>query len=102
VALLGERRLRTRLLAAAAKASALCAVVALSTTATGTPTGAAPEPSRPAGSDCSFRGAAAGDGPPTALIRTERGRVREVPFAVGWDVYNGRRPGSLLAVCSDR
>jgi hypothetical protein len=102
VALLGERRLRTRLAAAAAKASALCAVVALSATATGTPTGAAPEPPRTAGDDCSFQGAAAGEAPPTALIRTQHGQVREVPFSVGWDVYNGRRPGTLLAVCSDR
>ncbi|QIG44968.1 hypothetical protein G5V58_21300 [Nocardioides anomalus] len=106
MALLGERRLRTRLLAAGLKASAACAVVvALSAASAGTPTGAAPEPAGPAGpagSDCSFRGAAAGDSPPTALIRTPRGQVREVPFAVGWDVYNGRRPGSLLAVCTER
>ena len=34
-----------------------------------------------------------------ALIRTGAGRLRVVSFAAGWQVYNGRRPGVLLAVC---
>lgn len=37
----------------------------------------------------------------SALIRTREGRLREVSFEVGWDVYNGRRPGTLVAVCLD-
>jgi hypothetical protein len=51
--------------------------------------------------DCSHAGlghrAVAG----SALIRTARGEVRQVSFDVGWDVYNGRRPGTLIAVCLD-
>lgn len=35
----------------------------------------------------------------SALIRTAGGQLREVPFRVGWDVYTGRRPGTLVAVC---
>jgi hypothetical protein len=41
------------------------------------------------------------DRPARALIRTEQGRVRQVSFDVAWDVYNGRRPGTVLAVCLD-
>jgi hypothetical protein len=37
----------------------------------------------------------------SALIRTEGGQVRAVSFETGWDVFNGRRPGSLIAVCVD-
>jgi hypothetical protein len=36
-----------------------------------------------------------------ALIRTAQGTVRRVSFAVGWDVYTGRRPGTLIAACLD-
>jgi len=36
-----------------------------------------------------------------ALIRTTRGVVRKVSFETGWDVYTGRRPGTLVAVCID-
>jgi hypothetical protein len=36
-----------------------------------------------------------------ALIRTADGAVRRVRFAVGWDVYTGRRPGTLIAACLD-
>ena len=39
--------------------------------------------------------------PESALIRTAAGRVRQVSFEFGWDVYNGRRPGTLIAVCLD-
>jgi hypothetical protein len=35
----------------------------------------------------------------SALIRTSGGNVRVVSFEKGWDVYNGKRPGSLIAVC---
>jgi hypothetical protein len=37
----------------------------------------------------------------SALIRTTGGELRQVSFEVGWDVYNGRRPGTLVAVCLD-
>jgi hypothetical protein len=37
-----------------------------------------------------------------SLIRTERGDLRRVSFEVGWDVYTGRRPGTLVAACLDR
>jgi len=36
-----------------------------------------------------------------ALIRTARGDVRVVSFEKAWDVYNGKRPGDLIAVCVD-
>jgi hypothetical protein len=36
-----------------------------------------------------------------ALIRTADGAVRRVTFRVGWDVYTGRRPGTLIAACLD-
>jgi hypothetical protein len=39
--------------------------------------------------------------PASALIRTTTGEVHLVSFEVGWDVYNGRRPGTLIAVCLD-
>jgi hypothetical protein len=29
------------------------------------------------------------------------GDLRQVSFQVGWDVYNGKRPGTLIAVCLD-
>ena len=37
-----------------------------------------------------------------SLIRTEQGDLRRVSFEVGWDVYTGRRPGTLVAACLDR
>lgn len=37
----------------------------------------------------------------SAVIRTERGHVRQVSFERGWDVYSGREPGTLLAVCTE-
>lgn len=39
--------------------------------------------------------------PASALIRTSRGTIRQVSFEKGWDVYNGRLPGTLIAVCLD-
>ena len=50
---------------------------------------------------CSYDGYGARAVPGSALIRTDAGRVRLVSFDVGWDVYNGRRPGTLIAVCLD-
>jgi len=50
---------------------------------------------------CSSAGFGEGAMPSSALIRTPAGEVREVSFEVGWDVYNGKRPGTLIAVCLD-
>jgi hypothetical protein len=50
---------------------------------------------------CSHTGLGGGEIPASALIRTTRGKVRQVSFDVGWKVYTGRRPGTLLAVCQD-
>ena len=49
--------------------------------------------------NCSFEGYGDSAIPESALIRTTRGELRQVSFEVGWDVYNGRRPGTLIAVC---
>ena len=49
--------------------------------------------------DCSYTGYGDAAVPASALIRTARGTVRQVSFEIGWDVYNGRRPGTLIAVC---
>jgi hypothetical protein len=49
--------------------------------------------------ECSHSGFDAGTVPASALIQTDAGIVRQVSFEVGWDVYNGRRPGTLIAVC---
>ena len=46
-------------------------------------------------------GSATRRSPASALIRTDAGEVRQVSFEVGWDVYNGRRAGTLIAVCRD-
>ena len=50
---------------------------------------------------CSYAGFGSTTTPTSALIRTTRGKLRQVSFEVGWDVYNGRRPGTLIAVCLD-
>jgi hypothetical protein len=50
---------------------------------------------------CSFAGFGDRAVPASALIRTAAGEVRQVSFEVGWDVYNGKRPGTLIAVCLD-
>jgi hypothetical protein len=50
---------------------------------------------------CSYTGLANDAIPASALIRTTQGELRQVTFAVGWDVYNGKRPGTLVAVCLD-
>ena len=48
---------------------------------------------------CSFQGFDRKTPVASALIRTSGGNVRVVSFEKGWDIYNGRRPGSLIAVC---
>ena len=48
---------------------------------------------------CSTTGFGAGTIPASALIRTERGRVRMVSFDRGWAIHTGDRPGTLMAVC---
>jgi len=50
---------------------------------------------------CSYTGFGNRAVPSSALIRTPRGQIRQVSFDVGWDVYNGKRPGTLIAVCLD-
>jgi len=50
---------------------------------------------------CWSRGLDDGSEATSALIRTVRGDVRVVSFEKGWDVYNGKRPGDLIAVCVD-
>jgi hypothetical protein len=50
---------------------------------------------------CSFQGFGAQVQAASALIRTSGGNLRVVSFEKGWDVYNGKRPGSLVAVCLD-
>ena len=50
---------------------------------------------------CSYSGFGSRAVPASALIRTPAGRVRQVSFEEGWDVYNGKLPGTLIAVCRD-
>jgi hypothetical protein len=50
---------------------------------------------------CSYEGFGEGTPAASALIRTAGGNVRVVSFEKGWDVYNGKLPGSLIAVCLD-
>ncbi len=50
---------------------------------------------------CSYAGFGDGALPASALIRNARGELRRVTFEVGWDVYNGSKPGTLIAVCRD-
>ena len=50
---------------------------------------------------CSFEGFGGHALAGSALIRTSGGNLRVVSFERGWDVYNGKRPGRLVAVCLD-
>ena len=50
---------------------------------------------------CSYSGFGTGTIPSSALIRNARGELRVVSFDVGWDVYNKKKPGTLIAVCLD-
>ena len=50
---------------------------------------------------CSYSGFGSEAIPTSALIRTDSGEVRQVSFEEGWDVFNGKRPGTLIAVCLD-
>jgi len=54
-----------------------------------------------AGAHCSYTGFDDARLPASALIRTARGKLRMVTFEIGWEVYNGKRPGTLIAVCPD-
>ncbi len=49
------------------------------------------------------RGNGAEPGTPIEACETcgGQGQVRQVSFDVAWDVYKGRRPGTVLAVCVD-
>ena len=48
---------------------------------------------------CSTTGFADGSLPGAALLRTERGQLRVVGFARGWQAHEGLLPGTLVAVC---
>lgn len=50
---------------------------------------------------CSLQGLTSQAPAGSALIRTSGGNLRVVSFETGWDVYNGQRPGRLVAVCLD-
>jgi hypothetical protein len=50
---------------------------------------------------CSYQGFGPRSEAASALIRTSGGNVRVVSFEKGWDVFNGKRPGTLIAVCLD-
>ncbi len=52
--------------------------------------------------NCSSTGFAPGTQPDSALVRTTRGELRVVSFDRGWDVFTGRSPGLLVAVCLGR
>ncbi|MBC9734266.1 hypothetical protein [Nocardioides marmotae] len=52
--------------------------------------------------NCSSTGFDPGTQPDSALVRTTRGELRIVSFDRGWDVFTGRRPGLLVAVCLAR
>ena len=51
---------------------------------------------------CSTKGFADDAIPASAIIRTSSGEVRQVSFEVGWAVYTGSRPGTLIAVCLEQ
>jgi hypothetical protein len=50
---------------------------------------------------CSSSGLGSEEVASSALIRDAQGEVRQVSFEVGWAVYSGTRPGTLIAVCLD-
>ena len=110
-----DRSLAARVVLATVKGTSLCGlfVLVVANGTTGNPSAtpgtsaAAPQPDAyPRGVEravaehhCSYQGYDAGRVPASALIRTARGAVRQVDFEFGWDVYTGRRPGTLIAVC---
>lgn len=51
--------------------------------------------------ECSATGFGADEVPTSALVRTERGKLRLVSFDDGWAVFTGDAPGTLVAVCLD-
>lgn len=48
---------------------------------------------------CSTTGFAPDVIPHSALVRTTAGRATLVSFEEGWDVFTGKAPGRLMAVC---
>ena len=48
---------------------------------------------------CSPTGFADGSLPAAALLRTQRGQLRVMGFARGWQAHEGMLPGTLVAVC---
>lgn len=52
--------------------------------------------------NCSTTGFDADVIPTTAVIRNASGRIKVVSFDHGWAVFNGERPGELVAVCLGR
>jgi hypothetical protein len=66
---------------------------------------AAPDPRRRAITaleqryDCSRSGLGPGVVPARTIVLDERGTVEVVAFDVGWSMYEGRRPGTLVSVC---
>jgi hypothetical protein len=50
---------------------------------------------------CTFAGFGDQAVPASALIRNAQGQLRQVTFELGWAVYNGKRPGKLIALCLD-
>ena len=51
---------------------------------------------------CSYTGFGPDVIPATALLRTGTDVVRVVSFARGWAAYQGKAPGTLIAVCRGR
>ena len=108
------RRLSTSVALATLKGTALCALLSLVVAqgSAGAPGTEDADPAPPAASECSRvwqptpstrTSSAAPDStstPRSAVIRTDGGQLRQVSFEVGWAVYTGRRPGTLVAVCS--
>jgi hypothetical protein len=50
---------------------------------------------------CSMSGLGEGVIPRSAIIRVDDDPPRVVSFERGWASYEGRRPGTLVAVCRD-
>lgn len=94
------RRLSTSVALTTLKGTALCGLLSL-VVAQGPASvpGADARPPEPPAGECARAVPAATATPTSAVIRTDGGQLRQVSFEVGWDVYTGRRPGTLIAVC---
>ncbi|MDN4171998.1 hypothetical protein QWY28_03490 [Nocardioides sp. SOB77] len=113
----GPSRAQVSSLLLAVKAAVLASVLALTVTTGMAASGSTTPDARPpamamdystqavqrvmAEHNCSSTGFAPGTQPDSALVRTTGGRLRIVSFDRGWDVFTGRRPGLLVAVCLD-